>query len=250
MLTEERYTQILKLLSDKKAVTVTELTELLSTSESTIRRDLNALDRMGKLNKVYGGATLISNDYSAEESDVNDRYGLYAEEKEQIAKYAATLIRDNDFVYVDAGTSTETLVDYITAEKATFVSNSYITAYKLARRGFATFVLGGRMRGIAGAVTGSGSIDSLRRYHFTLGFFGSNAIDPRAGFSTPDVEEAMTKTEAMSRCKRCVVLADPSKFDKIMAVSFGSLNQAEIITTRLNNKQYRSLTTIREVSQK
>ena len=33
------------------AVTVIELTKLLKTSESTIRRDLNALARIGKLNK-------------------------------------------------------------------------------------------------------------------------------------------------------------------------------------------------------
>ena len=46
MLTEERYAAILKLLEEKKAVSVLELTELLNSSESTIRRDLSALHRM------------------------------------------------------------------------------------------------------------------------------------------------------------------------------------------------------------
>ena len=56
MLTEERYATILKILEEKKAVTVIDLTNLLDTSESTIRRDLNALHKNGKLYKVYGGA--------------------------------------------------------------------------------------------------------------------------------------------------------------------------------------------------
>lgn len=49
MLTEKRYDVILKLLEKKKSVTVTELKEILNTSESTIRRDLNTLDQAGRL---------------------------------------------------------------------------------------------------------------------------------------------------------------------------------------------------------
>ena len=59
MLTQERYQTILQILSEKNTVTVQELTKLLNTSESTIRRDLTTLDEMGKLNKVFGGATSI-----------------------------------------------------------------------------------------------------------------------------------------------------------------------------------------------
>ena len=67
MLTEERYAAILKLLEEKKAVSVLELTELLNSSESTIRRDLTALHRMGKLTKVHGGATSINGVYQVTE---------------------------------------------------------------------------------------------------------------------------------------------------------------------------------------
>ncbi len=59
MLTEERFHKILSVLNEKKAVTVNELVALLNTSESTIRRDLNALANLGKLNKVHGGAVVI-----------------------------------------------------------------------------------------------------------------------------------------------------------------------------------------------
>ena len=58
MLAEERFGQILDLLNKQRTATVQELCEALGTSESTIRRDLTELDRLGKLNKVHGGATL------------------------------------------------------------------------------------------------------------------------------------------------------------------------------------------------
>ena len=59
MLTEERYAAILRILAEKKAVTVQELTRALDASESTVRRDLTALHKSGRLYKVYGGATAV-----------------------------------------------------------------------------------------------------------------------------------------------------------------------------------------------
>ena len=58
MLTEKRYELILKLLDEQNSVTVAEIKEKLKISESTIRRDLNALDKAGKLNKVRTVATV------------------------------------------------------------------------------------------------------------------------------------------------------------------------------------------------
>ena len=56
MLAQERYGKILEILKTKSPVTVIELTQMLATSESTIRRDLISLEEMGKLKKVHGGA--------------------------------------------------------------------------------------------------------------------------------------------------------------------------------------------------
>lgn len=59
MLTEQRYQIILDLLKEKKSVTATELKEILDTSESTVRRDITALHKAGKLIKVFGGAVAL-----------------------------------------------------------------------------------------------------------------------------------------------------------------------------------------------
>ena len=59
MLTEQRYEQILKLLEKEGSITVTEVKELLDTSESTVRRDITALHNAGKLVKVFGDETFL-----------------------------------------------------------------------------------------------------------------------------------------------------------------------------------------------
>jgi len=76
MLTEERYATILRILEEKKAVTVLDLTQALGASESTVRRDLAALHKSGRLYKVYGGATSLDNNYSSAEEDMKTKNDL------------------------------------------------------------------------------------------------------------------------------------------------------------------------------
>ena len=71
MLTEQRHEIILRLLEEKKSITVTELKELLDASESTVRRDITALDKAGKLTKVFGGAVALNHKVTAYEYQCN-----------------------------------------------------------------------------------------------------------------------------------------------------------------------------------
>ena len=82
MLTEKRYELILKLLDEQNSVTVAEIKEKLKISESTIRRDLNALDKAGKLNKVFGGAVAIEAGITTAEPSVAQKKGVNKEEKQ------------------------------------------------------------------------------------------------------------------------------------------------------------------------
>lgn len=86
MLTQERYQQILQMLARKRTVTVAELTQALGASEATVRRDLNALHEMGRLNKVHGGATALSTPFATAEADVRTKSALNVEEKVLIGR--------------------------------------------------------------------------------------------------------------------------------------------------------------------
>lgn len=247
MLTEERYAAILSILAERKAITVPELTRLLDASESTVRRDLTVLHNHGKLHKVYGGATSIDTNYSTDESDVLIRNDLNKEAKIAIARLAAKLIEPNDFIYIDAGTTTESMIDFITVSNATFVTNGMSHAMKLAFKGYTTYIVSGRVKTTTAAIVGSETIENIKKYNFTKGFFGANCISIKSGFTTPDVSEGAVKSEATLRCKKCYILADASKFNKIAPITFANLSSATIITDELQDKKYCDYTNIIEV---
>lgn len=107
MLAEERMAIILETINEQKAVKLSQLCEMLDASISTVRRDINSLADMGKIVKVHGGAMALDDNFSFIEHNVEEKLALFAEEKIAIAKYAASLIEYGDFVYIDAGTTTE-----------------------------------------------------------------------------------------------------------------------------------------------
>lgn len=246
MLTEKRQLEIVRLVNEKKAVTVTELTDLFQASESTVRRDLTSLHQQKKLIKVFGGATAIDPNYITVEKPVDDKYQLYSEEKQAIAQYAARKVGPDDLVYVDAGTTTEFIASFLEEKKAVYITNGIAHARLLARRGFQVYMLEGRIKGTTEAVIGTESVECLQKYNFTIGFFGTNGIST-IGYTTPDIEEARTKSAAINHCKNAYVLADSSKFGILTSVTFASLEQAVIITTELKEKQYSSYTKVEEV---
>ena len=122
MLAEERLRTILEILEVRKAVSVAQLCQQTGASEATIRRDLNELSRQGKINKVHGGAMLPEGEFESQEQDVHTKEGIQVEQKERIARYAAKQVCDDDFVFIDAGTTTLKMVDFLNGSKATFVT--------------------------------------------------------------------------------------------------------------------------------
>ena len=159
MLAEERFREILKIVNEKKTVTVTELTELLDTSESTIRRDLTQLHKRGALLKVHGGATVLNGAYTTKDAKVSEREGLYVEEKRSIAKLAAALIGQEDFVYIDAGTSTASLAEAISEREAVYVTNGILHAKCLAEKGYRVFLPGGELKEDTQALVGGAAVE-------------------------------------------------------------------------------------------
>ena len=249
MLTQERYQSILSIINERNAATVTELALLLNTSESTIRRDLTALDEMGKIKKVYGGATSVSQNAGSFEDNVSLREGLMFEEKTEIAKYAASMINDSDFVYIDAGTTTSRLIDFIDNQNATYVTNGVSHALKLLRKGLNAYLVGGKIKPVTEAIVGAEGIRSLEGYNFTKAFMGTNGIDIHAGFTTPDVEEGRMKERAVGQSYTAYVLADHTKFRRVFPVTFSPLDTCCIITDHIPEGDFSEITVIKEVSE-
>lgn len=247
MLAEQRFAAILQDLAEQRAVSVARLCQVTGASEATIRRDLTALARQGKLNKVHGGAVLVDEEFHGEELDMETKRQLYAEEKNRIAQYAAGLIQDDDIVYLDAGTTVMRVAEHLSDSRALFLTNSIECAWGLTKRGLRTYVLGGVLKSGTVAIVGAEALAFLQRYNFTKAFLGTNGITINQGFTTPDPEEAAVKALAAARAKSVYVLADSSKFGKITAASMFPLEQAQIITDRLQDQRYLEYTEIKEV---
>ena len=248
MLTQERHALILEKLEKESVVYLSDLINLLDASESTIRRDLNYLDKAGLLKKVHGGATSLNSKLiNTTEFEVEVRQGINKEEKIAIAKYAASLIKNDDLIYIDSGTTTELMIDFIEAKGATFVTNGIGHAKKLIHKNLTTYILGGELKLATEAIIGIEAINSLRKYNFTKGFFGVNGIDIERGFTTPDIREAMVKEEALKKSKLSFVLADNSKFNEISSITFGEISNTTIITTKLEDIRFKKFTKIVEV---
>lgn len=248
MLAQERYGKILEILKNKSPVTVVELTHILGTSESTIRRDLISLEEMGKLKKVHGGAMAIESAFNILEDDVITKSKMNVEEKKAIGEYAAALIKNDDFVFIDAGTTTEGLIDCISPNiRATFVTNGIVHARKLVQKGLKAYVVAGQLKLATEAIVGAEGVLSMEKYNFSKCFMGTNGVSLREGYSTPDMEEALIKRQAINRSYKRYILADNSKFGKIHPVTFAAIKTSCIITDRCDDDRYKEVTEVREV---
>ena len=245
LLTEERHRIILQLLKEKEIVHVQELVEALSSSESTIRRDLSQLEEKKLLKRVHGGASLLKQ--KGEELSISEKSSKNSEEKERIAEYAASLIRDGDCIYFDAGTTVFAMIPYIQAKDLIVVTNGVTHITPLLEKGMNTYVVGGYVKGKTNAIIGQRAIESLTGYRFDKCFIGVNGIHSEYGFTTPDPEEATIKSKAISLGQQVYVLADHSKLHEVTFSKIAQLEEAVIITNENDDdilKDFKNKTSI------
>lgn len=233
MIAEERLARITQLVNEKGAISVPELMEAFDASESTIRRDLLKLDKQGLVNKVHGGATRIREDYVMSDQSFAGRKSLHMPQKRAIAAYAAQLIQPDDFVFIDGGTTTECLVEAITETRASYLTNSLPHAQRLLAKGCHTLVAGGEVKPVTEVLVGAETVNTIRRYHFTIGFWGTNGAGLEEGFTTPEFSEAAVKQISLEHTVRPYVLCDSSKLTMTSLITFADFMDATVITDRL-----------------
>ena len=168
-------------------------------------------------------------------------------EKRAIGAYAATLIRPDDFVFIDAGTTTECLVDAVTELRATYLTNSLPHAQKLLAKGCRTLLPGGEIKQVTEALVGAETVNFIRRYHFTIVFWGTNGADLKTGFTTPEFSEAAVKQISLEQTVRPFVLCDSSKFSQVSLITFADFDRAQVITDSVEDRIYIQAGNVTEV---
>ncbi|MFQ3544850.1 DeoR/GlpR family DNA-binding transcription regulator [Halobacillus rhizosphaerae] len=247
MLTPERHQLIINLLHERHTVKMKELVQHTQSSESTIRRDLDQLEQEGHLRRVHGGASLRQG--TMEEPSVGEKVTQYHQEKTLIAKYAASLVRDGDCIFIDAGTTTYEMIPHLSNKDIIVVTNGLNLLDLLTEHRIKTYALGGYVKHRTRAVIGASAVQNLHQYRFDQCFMGTNGLTGDDGFTTPDPEEAAIKTTALTLSQEKFVLADHSKFGKVAFCKIASLEDADVITNYQGPllKDYQEKTSIKVV---
>jgi DeoR/GlpR family transcriptional regulator of sugar metabolism len=231
VLAAERQTKILLAVNDQGAVRVSELAALLQVSDMTIRRDLDTLAADGKLEKVYGGATL-KRAASTEEPGFEAKWGQQTAEKTAIAKAAAALVSPGAAVGLSAGTTTWTLAHELVAiPDLTVVTNSMRIAEALHsdQRGAPHVIVTGGVRTPSDALVGPLAVAAFASLHLDLVFLGVHGMDPQAGFTTPNLLEAETDRALVAAGRQLIVVADHTKWTTIGISTIARLEQADVV---------------------
>lgn len=231
MLFEERIQKILSLIEKEGTVENSYLVKKINVSEATIRRDLDHLEKKGKIKRVRGGAILSQ--IEREEKSISDKTDIALDSKLKIAKIASRFIEDGDYIYLDAGTTTHQLIDYMKDKNIKVVTNGVMHLEKLAKYNIDTYLIGGFVKKKTLAIIGAKAARDLSEFSFDKAFMGMNGICDKNGFTTPDTEEAMIKRKAIEQSNKTFVLADETKFGRTYFSVVARLDEATIISDSL-----------------
>ncbi|MCA0971670.1 DeoR/GlpR family DNA-binding transcription regulator [Halobacillus litoralis] len=248
MLTPERQQLILESVKNHHTVKIKDLVNQTGSSESTIRRDLDQLEQKGLLQRVHGGASLLQT--ASEELSMGEKSIKNAQEKESIALHAASLIKDGDCVFLDAGSTTYAMIPHLRDKEIIVVTNGLNHLDLLSEHHIKTYVLGGLVKHRTQAVIGTGAMQTLQQYRFDKCFIGANGIHATDGYTTPDPEEAAIKQAVIHHSRQRYILADHTKFEQVSFTKFAELHEADIITDdfELELNPYKEKTTVKVVT--
>jgi DeoR/GlpR family transcriptional regulator of sugar metabolism len=232
-LARQRQAFILDRVREQGGVRVADLVRALGVSDMTVRRDLELLHDRGLLEKVHGGAAAIEGS-SLFEPGFTIKSGMMEREKSCIAEGAATLVEPGTAIAISAGTTTFALARrLVDVPGLTVVTNSVPVADVLHRDGRAdqTVILSGGVRTPSDALVGPFAVEVIRSLHVDTVFMGIHGMDPRSGFTTPNILEAETDRALIESGRRLVLLADHTKWGVVGISSIGRLEEVHALIT-------------------
>ncbi|WP_261806807.1 DeoR/GlpR family DNA-binding transcription regulator [Lapidilactobacillus luobeiensis] len=208
---------------------IPELAEELDVSEVTVRRDLKALEEDHVVEVHRGGAVQYLN--TTEETAMALREQIYSEEKVRIGKYAASFIKNGDVVFIDSGTTTQTIFNYLKDKSnLVIVTNGYKNLEIATNSGLENIVLlGGEYKPRTGSFLGSITENDLGQFYFDKSFIGANGVDENIGMTNANLMESSLKQKAIARSRKTFALVDHSKFGMKANFFFSSIQDVEIL---------------------
>lgn len=242
----ERVLQIEQYIINHEVVTTQELMDYFKISINTLRRDLSELEQKGSIEKIYGGAKKADVAADAQKpntflKEYSERNIINSEQKSLIAKKAAELIEENDIIFIDTGTSTVPLLQYLDDFRhLTIVTNSvYVLFNALNMSRFTVVGLPGMLKGETASLVGNECLRTIDRYNINKAFMACTTFSLENGVCNSSIEEYSIKRKVIKNSSVNILLVDESKFDKSSLLTFAIPEDFQyIVTDKMPGKNY------------
>ena len=227
---ENRRRQIEELVIQKKSISMQELCEQLKVSMNTVRSDVNNLVQAGVVEKVYGGIRLrehedipLYENRSVQQTDCRCR----------IARAAERLIADGDIIYIDSGTTTMRLLDYLDPQKRITVVTASVSVLVRAQAmsNLTLMVLPGLYDKRTNALLDNSTVEYLSRFKHTKAFLGVSSIAANGELGVSNWLEYELKRSAIAHSQESYLLVDATKYGRAGLLTFSSIDQMAAVVT-------------------
>jgi DeoR family transcriptional regulator of aga operon len=231
VLNEERRRAIVDFVNQNSRALVRDLARRYSSSEITIRRDLELLHNRGLIYRTHGGALPIR---VGTESDRNlaEREMQHPREKQRIAAAAVKLVKEGQSVVLDSGSTTTAVARALRElQRLTVITNAINIASELSGTGIDVILTGGMLRANSYSLVGPIAEESLRRLKADILFLGVDGFDTETGVSTPNLLEAQLNRLMVQIAARVIAVCDSSKFGRSSLSSIVPLSNIHGVIT-------------------
>ena len=234
---EERQKEILNYLSIVQNCSINDLCNNFEISSNTARNDIKDLEKGNFIEKYYGGIKL------AKKSEMSFwiRHNSNMKEKEKIAEYASTLVNNNDRIYIDSGTTTSLLANYIPKDYHLTIVTCNFDFIDKAKDiyNWEIILLGTVFKHSSYSFTEENNWDYFDSLNLEKAFLGTTGFTIKSGATNPNISETKIKSKMRTNVNNAILLADYSKFGQTSLYTFGlPCDFQKIITFGVKEKQY------------
>lgn len=233
MLPQERYNKLIEYLQKHEIIKIDQLMKLFDISIETARRDLNHLEKEGVIKKIYGGATLITQE--PKEPANAERLSKNLAEKKLIGKKCAEFINDGDSVLIEVGTTVLLAAEALKSKKhLTVITNSIPVVTTLMETDFDIYIIGGKVRHGEGSVSGALTMMELENFQISKAIIGGGGLTLERGLSDFNIEEVMVRKKVVEQAKEVILVADNSKFGRNVLAHVCPVTALDLVITGRN----------------